>query len=92
MAEMFLDEPNVITPPFPWSPIGDSEMARNEFEDGSKWCATSNTCSSVNEAGFGGLRTYVQKPMKLCSNSGLLNRSLSHLGNTRHNNYYNIKE
>lgn len=48
------------------SPHGDSEMARNGFEDGSKWCAMGNTCSSVNEAGFMGLRTYVQEPMKLC--------------------------
>ena len=44
------------------SPYGDSEMARNRFldepsgkaerEDGSKWYAMGNTCSSVNEAGL----------------------------------------
>ena len=32
------------------SPYGDSKMARNGFEDGSKWYATGYTCSSANEA------------------------------------------
>ena len=29
--------------PLLWSPYGDLEMARNEFEDGSKWCTTIKT-------------------------------------------------
>lgn len=58
------------------SPYGDSEMARNGFEDGLKWCSMSNTYSSVNEAGFVGLRTYVQKPMKPSSISWASNRPL----------------
>ena len=37
---------------FLWSPYDSSNMVRSEFEDGSKWYATSNTCSSVNEAGL----------------------------------------
>lgn len=44
-----------------------SEMVRSEFGEASKWYTTGNVCSSVNETGFMGLRTYVQKPMKLCS-------------------------
>lgn len=59
-----------------WSHYGDSKMARYRFEDGSKWCAMGNTCSSVSEAGFVALRTYVQKPIKLCSISCTSNQSL----------------
>jgi len=44
----------------------DEPSGKAERENGSKWCDTSNTYSSVNEAGFVGLRTYVQEPMKLC--------------------------
>ena len=41
------------------SPYGDSEMARNGFEDGSKWCSKSNTCSSVSKTEFFGTGSYV---------------------------------
>jgi len=51
-----------------WSPYGDSKKARNGFEDGSKWYVVSgDVCSSVNEAGFVGSRTYVHEAMNLCS-------------------------
>ena len=60
-----------------WSPYGDLEMACNRFlnepsgkaerEDGSKWCATGNTCSSADEAGLVNLRSYVRGRMNLCS-------------------------
>ena len=49
-----------------WSPYGDLEMARNGFEDSSKWCATGNTCSGVNEAGFVASRTLVHGPTNTC--------------------------
>lgn len=61
------------------SPYGDLEMARNGFEGGSKRCAMNNTCSSVNEAGFVGLRTYVQEPMKQCSISWALNHAMKYV-------------
>lgn len=60
-------------------PYGDLEMARNGFEGGSKRCAMNNTCSSVNEAGFVGLRTYVQEPMKQCSISWALNHAMKYV-------------
>ena len=73
VTEMFLDEPSGraerLYPSFgaplvfPWSPIGDSEMARNGLEDASKWCAMGNLCSNANEAGFLGMRTYVHRAM-----------------------------
>ena len=60
---------------FLWSPYGDSEMARNGFldepsgkaerEDGSKWCATGNVCSSAIETGFVTIRTFVQELLNL---------------------------
>lgn len=51
-----------------WSPYGDSKKARNGFEEGSKWYVVSgDVCSSVNEAGFVGSRTYVHEAMNLCS-------------------------
>ncbi len=51
-----------------WSPYGDSKKARNGFEEGSKWYVVSgDVCSSVNEEGFVGSRTYVHEAMNLCS-------------------------
>ena len=47
------------------SPYGDSEMARNGFGDGSKWYATGNTCSSVNDAGAAALRIYIHQLITL---------------------------
>ncbi len=44
----------------------DSEMARNGFEDISKWCATSNICSSVSKTEFFGTGSYVSWKMILC--------------------------
>ena len=34
------------------SPYGDSEIARNGFEDGSKWCTTINVYGMNKETGF----------------------------------------
>ncbi len=48
-----------------WSSNGDSEMARNRFEEGSKWCATGNVCGMANGTIFLGLRTYVHGWMNL---------------------------
>ena len=60
-----------------WSPYESSKMVGSGFldkpsgkaerEEGSKWYATGNVCSFVNEASFVGQQTYVQKPMKPCS-------------------------
>ena len=61
-----------LTEWFLWSPHGDSEMARNGFEDGSKWCATSKICSSANEAGFVAQCTYVYRSMNLCYGKGVV--------------------
>ena len=49
-----------------WYPYGDSEMARNGFGDGSKWCSTSNTCLSVSKTEFFGTGSYVSWKMILC--------------------------
>lgn len=57
-------------------PYDDSELARNGFEDGSKWYATGNVCSCANAVGFVGLQTYVQKSMKPCSILWTSNQSL----------------
>ena len=57
------------------SPYDSSKMVRSEFldepsgkaerEDGSKWYAMGNTCSSAKEAGFNGSRTHVPGQMNL---------------------------
>lgn len=67
VTEMFLYSSFNVPLVLLWFPYGDSEMAHNGFEDGSKWYATNNTCSSVNEASFVSPRTHVQELMRLCS-------------------------
>ena len=57
---------------FLWSSHGDSEIVRSEFKDGSKWCATDNTCSSVNDAGFIDLSSCIQTSMNLCYGKGVV--------------------
>ena len=60
------------------SPYDDSEMARNGFEVGSKWYATTNVYGMDKEAGFVGSRTYVNVLMNLCSFSEVSNISTYH--------------
>ena len=48
-------------------PYGESEIARNEFEDGSKWYVKGNACSSVNEVDFVRPRTFVLGLMNIGS-------------------------
>lgn len=66
VAKMLLSPSFSVSLVLLWSPYDSLKMVRSEFEDGSKWYAMGNACSSAKEAGFIASRTHVPGQMNLC--------------------------
>ena len=60
------------------SPYDDSEMARNEFEEGSKMHIITSICGMSSGAGFVYLQNYGNKPLNLYPSSRVSNHPLEY--------------